>query len=201
MNLKLVTCFVLFSVFQFTAQEKAKDLTSQLISKGTFFVGASADFAFGYAPSEGRFIVPAKFIPKMGYFIFDRLSLGLSYQGAALITSVAPRFLMYHKGELELNHYFYARKHLLLYTQTGISFEQYSLPGYYQKKTTAISLKLGAGISWRLKKVPAIGMNVEAAYYIGSGTQSRLMKFPNITFGISYFFQRKKRGNKKTIPF
>ena len=199
MTQRILLSFLALHLYTLQAQDKSKDISPNFVSKGTFFVGLTSGLPFGYAFSERRFISPMQLQPRIGYFISDRLSLGLSYQGSGISSSIMPRYMMYHKGLIELNYYFYTGKNLLLYSQTGLSFEQYGHLSYYYRKATTVNLKVGAGISWRLKKAPNIALNMEAAYYLSPGAKSQ--KFPNITFGVSYFFNRKKPANKKSISF
>jgi|GEM_PF-7089263 len=192
MTSRLCLCFLAFGLCSLHAQQNAKGQTSSLVSKGRFFAGLSTDLSFGFTGYERGFILPAQLQPKIGYFIANRLSIGLTYQGTALSPCITPRSLMYHRGLAELNYYFYTRKNLLLYTQTGLAFEYYGMQNYYNQKNMAVSLKLGAGVSWRLKTNPNIGFNLEAAHYMAPGRPA--LKFPDLSVGMSYFFGRKRSG-------
>lgn len=203
MHSKKTACLLLFSAYSLCAQQNpkdlilknkepiSKDLTSDLVSKGTFFMGFSSSLAFGIAFPENSFIAPSNFKPKIGYFIFDRLSVGLSYQGGNFNSTYAPRYSRYRTVELELNHYFYAKKNILLYGQAGLVLEHYVSSTYAPR--TSLNYKLGGGISWRPKKTPNLGFNAEAAYYFGPTRRTQVEKIPNVTFGINYFFNSKKK--------
>jgi len=200
MKPKTIICLIALSAFSLNAQEKKIDQTPALVSRGTFFVGLNSNLAFGFVVPEGRFIFPTQFRPKIGYFIFDRLSLSLSYQGIAYTNGISrSRTHIFHNGEFEVNHYFYARKNVLLYSLAGLAVEQYSPRGYRSPDKVSINLKVGAGVSFRPKRLPNLGLNVEAAYYLGPYMRTQVQKFPNITFGISYSFHRKKPPVKKSL--
>jgi len=196
MKLKTIVCFVVISFYTLNAQEKPKDLTSDLIKRGTFYTGLSSSLAFGFILPEQNILFPSQIKPKVGYFVLDRFSVDLSYQGSGISSVNDTRRNLYHIGELGFNYYFYARKNFLLYAQTGLAFEHYSQNNFYTRQAnSSLNLKFGAGMSWRFKKAPNLGIHVEATYY--NGSRMRTQTFPNISVGLTYYFGHKKTSVKR----
>jgi hypothetical protein len=91
---------------------------------------------------------------------------------------------------MNLNYFFYSRKNLLLNSLAGIAVDHFAqqAPGLlnYTPK-----IKLGAGASWFMSKNSPFAFNIEAVYYLSPSTFRTAQRVPNLTFGISYFFNRK----------
>lgn len=200
-HLKIILFAILFGTITLNAQISPKDVTLDLISKGTFFTGVHSSFAFGFSRQEGSVFAPRQLKPKIGYFIFDRFSIGLSYQGSGFGSRNVPRLRIFHNGEIDFNYYFYAKKNILLYSQTGIAFGNLNPVTNGVQKNGNLHLKLGGGASFAFKTLPNLRFNIEAAYYLGPNMQNDFQKIPNFTGGVSYFFNHKKSsGTKKLEP-
>jgi hypothetical protein len=176
------------------SQERQKDQSHLLISRGTFFTGFNSKMAFGMALPQGDLVYTGNFKPRFGFFVRDRMSFGISYQGMGHSYTTAPRLRLYSAAEFEMDYYWLAKKNFFLYTKTGLRLTQSPTGLAMPHKQKQVDLKLGAGISWRFKKLPRLGVNIEAAYYLDPELRRPLQKFPEITFGIGYFFHAKKRA-------
>jgi hypothetical protein len=194
-ELKIILCAIMFGTI--TTQAQQKDNTTNLISKGTFLVGTNSSFGLGFSIHEGAVFAPRQLKPNIGYFIFDRFSVGLSYEGSGFGSRNAPRLRIFHSGEIDLNYYFFAKKNILLYSQSGLAFGNLNPITNGVQKNGNLHLKLGGGASFAVNTFPNLRFNIEAAYYLGPNMQNDFQKIPNLTCGVSYFFSRKKSTGTK----
>lgn len=168
------------------------------ISRGTFQVGIQKSLSFGYTSAERRAASAFKFNPSINYFIINRLSIGLSYWGYNYNMNPSGITNYYHNGEINLKYYIRPKKPFSLYGQVGYVLGQYSpssRSGFVDNKNQLGSmLKLGVGLSYRLKKTPSLALNVEINNYLNLKRNSqRKISMPDISIGLSFSLPKKKK--------
>lgn len=189
MKSKLLSCLVACAAISINAQEKPKDPTVNLVSKGIIYFGFNTNVLAGIASPENRVISHSIVAPKIGYFIFNRLSVDVSYQN--LFWKMQRSAYTLRAVEIDLNYFLYARKNTLIYAKTGILAGMHPAHNYYTPDRFYTNIMLGAGVSWRFSKNPNLGLNLEACHYFGTGPMNQFRKFPNLTVGFTCSLKRK----------
>lgn len=169
-----------------------------LVARKTIQFGFQTSFGGGFNEEGGHLMSTYKFNPKISYFIANRISLGIGYVGVSSNMQPTRRNSFYHSGELELKYYFNNRSRTLFYSQVGILYGQYrptSFNSVFNNNGLGTTLKIGGGVTWRLKNHPNLAVNMELNNYfnLGDSRGSRFKFAPNLSVGFSYYIPHKKK--------
>ena len=186
------------------AQIKTVTPVDLIVAKKTIHFGFQTSFGLGIG---GNKEIASSFMinPKVSYFIKDRLSLGLGYTGVRANFIPTKRPEMLHNAEVELKYFLVVKKPLLFYAQVGYLFGEAPLAKsnalFFNNHTLSSALKLGGGVSWRLKKLPNLTINMELNMYVSSKRNSRpnIQLAPDFSIGLGYFFKPHKKKMVKDL--
>ncbi len=187
------------------AQNKTENSNLLFLKKNTFQFGFQTNLGLGIGLNREPGSV-LNLNPKVHYFIFDRLSVGIGYmatQNRVMFPGEKTRPFR-HNMEIELKYYLVSKKSYFLYSQIGYFAGQFTplqkYPASVNDNQLNSMLKLGIGFGYRFKNNPNLCFNMELNKYPHLRTPGRSLfqYMPNVSVGFSYSLPalgKKKRKN------